>query len=101
MVEYSEEFQEARRMAEKVVRGSIVEKATIQFITQIVEEITLSQIKPLQAQVHRLKHVEDTIRVNAIKGMGCTDEEADAYVNGTAEKTFIEAMSDHVQKQST
>lgn len=96
--------QETRKqlddLARSMVRDSILEKAATRFIAQISAEYG-QIISELKSEIARLEHVKATIRVNAVKGMGCSETEADAYANGTAEKTFIEAMSEHVAKQST
>ena len=40
----------------------------------------------------RFREVRATIYVNAIHGLGCTEEEATAYADGTSEKTFVQAL---------
>ena len=83
---------ELDRLARSIVRDSIAEKAVARLVSQVIAEINSEAVRLLQ--------VRNTIRINAIKGMGCTKAEADAYANGTAEKTFVEAMTEHIEART-
>ena len=85
-------------LALEMVRDSIVEKATARFIAQIVAEVEAKE-RELRSEVGRLQLVRATIYTNA-RHMGCLDEEAKAYADGTSEKPFIEAMVEYVQART-
>lgn len=92
---------EAEAIAREFVRGSIIEQATTRLVTQIVEELLAmkaEQVAPLKAELERLEEVKRTIRVNAIKAMGCTEEQADAFANGTSEVPFVMAMAEYLHR---
>ena len=86
-------------LALEMVRDSIVEKATARFIAQIVAEVEAEK-RELRSEVGRLQLVRATIYTNA-RHMGCLDEEAKAYADGTSEKPFIEAMVEYVQARDS
>ena len=95
-----EQFQEAETLALSMVRGSIIEKATVRFLTQVIEELAAAkaeQIAPLQAEITRLGTIKATIIVNAMK-VGCSREEAEALADGTSDKTFVDVMAEHFAK---
>ncbi len=48
-------IQEATRLAEKLVRGSILEQAAARFIAQVVEHIYEEEIGPRDARVRELE----------------------------------------------
>jgi hypothetical protein len=92
---------EAEAIAREFVRGSIIEQATVRLVTQIVEEmlaVKAEQVGPLKAELERLEDVRNCIRLNAIKGMGCSEEEAEAYANGTSNTPFVVAMAEFLSK---
>lgn len=47
----------------------------------------------------KLMQVRATILVNAVRGMGCSNEEAHAYADGTADKPFITAMCEYIENR--
>lgn len=52
----------------------------------------INEVADAAEDAARLKTVRATIYVNAIHGLGCTEEEATAYADGTSEKTFVQAL---------
>lgn len=93
-------FKEAEALSLSLVRDSIIEKATVRFLTQVIEELAAAkaeQIAPLQAEITRLNTIKATIVVNAMK-VGCSREEAEALADGTSDKTFVDVVSEHFAK---
>ena len=90
-------FKEAETLALSLVRDSIVEKATVRFLTQVIEELAAAkaeQIAPLQAEITRLNTIKATIVINTMKA-GYSREEAEAVADGTSDKNFYGVMSEH------
>lgn len=97
-----EQFKEAETLALSMVRGSIIEKATVRFLTQAIEELAAmkaEQIAPLKAEIDRLSTIKATIVVNTMRA-GYSREEAEAVADGTSDKTFYDVMAEHFAKAS-
>lgn len=52
----------------------------------------IADVADAAEEATRLKGIRAMIFVNAIRGLGCTEEEATAYADGTSEKTFVQAL---------
>lgn len=52
----------------------------------------INEVADAAEDAARFREVRATIYVNAIHGLGCTEEEATAYADGTSEKTFVQAL---------
>ncbi|MBO9430571.1 hypothetical protein [Sulfitobacter sp. R18_1] len=52
----------------------------------------INEVADVAEDAARFREVRATIYVNAIHGLGCTEEEATAYADGTSEKTFVQAL---------